>query len=260
MISNHETLNTLKLLGLNDYESKSYVALCSLVRGTASEISLVSQVPRSKIYEILKRLADKGFVEVERGKPIKFNVIPPFDVFDHLKEQVNKKLDRAEAELNNIYENQMPKIPAPVWIIHGQNNLIKKELEIFSRTKESIYIISGLMFEQEMEIILPYIKQLIKNGVEVKILIRPEHKVDGHEFRVDQYFSELSCDIKLFPIPYIKSIIRDNQEMLIAFCRIHDNNMLSHTAIGIWNQYPEFIETIRNFYHILWTNEPFKHL
>jgi hypothetical protein len=32
-----------------------------------------------------------------------------------------------------IYENQIPKVPAPLWILHGSEKLVKKELEIISR-------------------------------------------------------------------------------------------------------------------------------
>ena len=58
---NRDTLKALKIMGLTDYESRTYLALTSIISGTATEVSRVSEVPRSKIYQVLKSLEKKGF-------------------------------------------------------------------------------------------------------------------------------------------------------------------------------------------------------
>lgn len=47
---NRKTIDALKILGLTDYEIQAYAATISIISGTATEISLESNVPRSKIY------------------------------------------------------------------------------------------------------------------------------------------------------------------------------------------------------------------
>lgn len=42
----------------------------------------------------------------------------------------------------------------------------------------------------------------------------------------------------------MKLVIRDDQESLIALSKFSNEKVLEETAIGIWNQYPEFVETI----------------
>ena len=79
---NQNTIIALKSLGLSDYEIKAYIANISIISGTAAEISLSSNVPRSKVYEVLKNLAKKGFIEIQRGKPLKFNAIHPHEIFE----------------------------------------------------------------------------------------------------------------------------------------------------------------------------------
>ena len=118
---------------LTNYEIQAYVALNSIISGTASEISVSANLPRPKIYETLKALEKKGFIEIIRIKPLKFIVIPPNDVFKEYRRKLKADLDKAEAELSMIYENQIPKVPAPLWILHGSEKLVKKELEIISR-------------------------------------------------------------------------------------------------------------------------------
>ena len=70
-------IKTLKKLDLTSYEAKAYITLNSLTSGTAVEISKESGIPRSKIYDILKKLEPRNFIEISDGKPLTFTVIPP---------------------------------------------------------------------------------------------------------------------------------------------------------------------------------------
>lgn len=45
--------------------------------------------------------------------------------------------------------------------------------------------------------------------------------------------------------------------MMIAFCKLSGNNALSETAIAIWNQYQEFVDTISGIYDFMWNTNYF---
>jgi hypothetical protein len=55
-------------------------------------------------------------------------------------------------------------------------------------------------------------------------------------------------------------VVRDNKEMLLTLSKFSGENVLEETAIGIWNQYPEFIETISGLYDIIWNTSLFNQL
>ncbi|MTK64811.1 MAG: TrmB family transcriptional regulator [Methanobacterium sp.] len=255
MSVNRNTATALKNLGLSDYEIKAYVANISLVIATASEISLASNVPRSKIYEVLKSLAKKEFIEKQQGKPLKFNVIPPHEIMGKSRKQFNEKLDEAEAELNSIYEKQIPNVPAPLWLIHGPDKILKKEVEIISRAKKSIYILGGLLFNDEVPELKESLNKAIKRGVHVKIILSPFYRDDETVNLNDLH--ELDCEIKTLNVPLVKVIIRDDKEMLMGVSKIEDKKIMSRSAIGIWNQYSELVETIEGLYNFIWTTELF---
>ncbi|WP_236950988.1 TrmB family transcriptional regulator [Methanobacterium subterraneum] len=166
-----ETLEALKTLGLTDYETRTYVALNSIISGTATEISQASQVPRSRIYNILKSLDNKGFLEIGKGKPLTFTVIPPHEVFKRNKNEIKKKMERAESELNVLYESQIPNVPAPIWILHGPDKIVNKELEIISRAKESLFIMGGLMFPSEPPQLKEALQKPLKRGLKLGYLL-----------------------------------------------------------------------------------------
>jgi len=254
---NKNTIKALKNLGLSDYETKAYIANISLISATATEISLESNVPRSKIYEVLKSLAKKGFVEIEKGKPLKFNVVPPHEIFEKSRREIKERLDGAETELNFIYENQIPKVPAPIWLVNGPEKNVNKELEIISRAKNSLFILGGFMFQNEIPELKERLNKVIKRGVTTKIVLAPSCTIDDDKIDIVKEIGELDCEMKIFQVPHIKIVIRDEKEMVITFCKRIENNLISQTAIGIWNQHNEFVETISGVYNFIWTAEPF---
>ncbi|MGF7118346.1 TrmB family transcriptional regulator [Methanobacterium oryzae] len=247
-------------MGLTDYEIKAYVATISLISGTASQISLASNVPRSKIYEVLKSLSKKGFIEITREKPLKFNVIPPHEVFEKSRNTIKELLDEAENELNIIYEEQIPNVPAPIWLVHGSEKNMKKELEIISRAKNSLFIISGFMFKEEAQKFKESLNKASKRGVHARVVLSPFCNVDDNKINVIKEIGQLNCEMKVFQLPHIKLVVRDEKEMLITFCKMNDDKIISQTAIGIWNQYNEFVETISGVYNFIWTTELFNNL
>jgi len=73
MIVKEEFLSRLrKIFDLNLYEVKVWTALLSRGTSTAGELSSISDVPRSRTYDILESLEKKGFIVMKLGKPIQF--------------------------------------------------------------------------------------------------------------------------------------------------------------------------------------------
>jgi HTH-type transcriptional regulator, sugar sensing transcriptional regulator len=256
------TLEALKLMGLTEYETKVYVALTSLISANATEISIAANVPRSKVYQVLKNLVKKGFIEMSRGKPLIFTVIPPHEIFQKSRNHIKDRMDLAENELSHVYESQIPQVPAPIWLLHGPEKIVNKEMEIISRAEESLFIMGGLMFPEEPPRLKDHLEKSIKKGVNIRILTAPRCFVDEVEVPTKEIMEDLPLEIKFFPVPFIKLIVRDRKEMLIAFCRVSGDTALSETAIAIWNQYQEFVDTITGVYDFIWNadffNQAFK--
>lgn len=257
MVVSRESVEALEIMGLTDYEIRAYVALTSLISADATEISLAANVPRSKVYQVLKNLVKKDFIEMSRGKPLKFTVIPPHDVFHKSSQHIKTRLEQAESELSNVYESQIPQVPAPIWLLHGPEKLVNKEMEILSRAEESIFILGGLMFPDEPDRIKEALQKSIKKNVNVKILTAPKCSVDNVEVPTKEVLKDLPIEMKFFPVPFIKLLVRDRKEMLIAFCKLSGDTALSETAITIWNQYPEFVDTITGVYDFIWNTDFF---
>ena len=67
----------LQQLGLNAYESRSYLVLLGHSRFKALELAARAHVPRQKIYEVLDSLVEKGFAQVVQEKTKLFSAVEP---------------------------------------------------------------------------------------------------------------------------------------------------------------------------------------
>lgn len=246
-------------MGLTEYESKAYLSLVSLISATALEINENSGVPLSKIYDVLKGLHKKGFIEIKRGRPLKYTIVPPHDVFEKSRVKIKEELDEAESEVKNIYESQISKSPAPIWLIYGTDKIIKKEIEIINRAKSTLHIASGFIFPEEVEEMKYALNKSIKRGVQIRIIATSYNITDGEKIDISNDLNELDCEIKSFKIPFIKVIIRDKKEMMLIFSKFENESVISQTAIGVWNQYTEFVETIADLYNLVWTMNLFSY-
>lgn len=243
-----KTIDSLKKLGLSTYEAMVYLSLTHLISGTATEISENSNVPRTKIYDVLKTLHSKGFLEVERGRPLKYIVVSPNDVFPQYKQKIIDELEETELELKDIYETQLPKVPAPVWLIHGPERIIKKELEIISRAKKTLSFRMGFLFNQEAELLCESFEKLLNKGVEINILATKHCYVDNKKIDVLNSFSDTDVNVVKADIPFVKLIVRDSVEMMHIFSKFSgkNKNVVSSSAIGVWNQYEDIAKNYDN--------------
>ncbi|MBS3176381.1 hypothetical protein J4457_04040 [Candidatus Woesearchaeota archaeon] len=120
MLVNEKLIDQLKDLGLNAYEAKIWVALLSRGIATAGELSDISQVPRSRTYDVLESLERKGFIVMKLGKPIKYIAVKPEDVLERVKEKAEEeKLERIK-EIEGLKTSE---------IVHDLTLLHKQGLE-----------------------------------------------------------------------------------------------------------------------------------
>jgi len=75
--TNDEMLVSLSSIGLNDYESRLYLALLGSPPQTAYELGKRAGVPLSRCYEVARSLAAKGLALVQPGDPPRYGAVDP---------------------------------------------------------------------------------------------------------------------------------------------------------------------------------------
>lgn len=230
---------TLKGLGLTMYEAEAYVTLTSLISSTATEIAEKSGIPRSKIYDVLKGLVKKNFIEVEDGRPQTYHVKSPVEVLSREKERINTEIDDTLTRLTYIYENGMSQVQAPIWRIYGVEKIIAQEVEIISRAKNSVNMRIGFLFEGEGEALIKAFKK--RRNLKVNILASQTCYINGEEVNIIKMFKDEGINIQKADIPFVKVLISDSKEMMHTYTKFSEDkrDVIPETAIGIWNKYED---------------------
>ena len=234
-----ENITILKGLGLTMYEAQAYVTLTSSISSTASEVSEKSGIPRSKIYDVLKGLIKKNYIEVEDGRPLIYNVKSPVEVLGREKERIDSEIDDTITRLTYIYENGMNQVQAPIWRIYGVEKIISQEIEIIKRSKSSVNMRIGFLFEGEGEALVKAFKR--RRSLNVNILASPTCYVNNEEINIINLFKENEIPIYNADIPFVKVLISDSKEMMHTYTKFSEDkrNVIPETAIGIWNKYED---------------------
>src|SRR6185437_13832078 len=89
----NEILGGLEEMGLSKYESSAYYNLLGKGMISATEIAYSSNLPRTKIYSILKRLENKKLVLINNQKPLMCRAISPKEAFNGIIIKYENKLN-----------------------------------------------------------------------------------------------------------------------------------------------------------------------
>lgn len=97
-----ELRNILKSAGLDDKETKVYLALLTVKSATVNDLCQAAGLRRSTVYFILDRLREKGFVSMlDHGKIRHFVAEPPERIVAHIQD-TQLRFHRIEQQLNNV--------------------------------------------------------------------------------------------------------------------------------------------------------------
>jgi sugar-specific transcriptional regulator TrmB len=83
-IQDNHFIGSLEELGLTKYEAGAYLSMIQKGSCPPSEIAYHSNVPRTKIYSILKRLEKKQLCILSQQKPLVFSPVPPAEAFHEI--------------------------------------------------------------------------------------------------------------------------------------------------------------------------------
>lgn len=70
-------VRNLTALGLSEYAARTLVALTRISGGSAREVSDASSVPRTRVYDAMDELAERGFARVRESRPKTFEPESP---------------------------------------------------------------------------------------------------------------------------------------------------------------------------------------
>ena len=178
-------VSLLKDLGLNNYEARILYALFRLKEADAKQIADLADVPRTKVYEVLEKLAAAGYVIVKDTRPRVYASKDPKAIIRRMVrerwEQLEKIAKRAEqigeilpvlAEAGESNRNYIMRFRE----IEDFLSMLQEELSddaVIFHTKESEYLFLRLKKKRKM---VEADIDLILDGEKVYLPIHPLHE------------------------------------------------------------------------------------
>lgn len=167
--------NILEEVGLTESEAKVYLALLKLGETTAGPVVDEAKVTRSKIYDILERLKNKGLVShITKESTKYFSATDPSNILDYLdkkeneiinkKESVKNLLPQLEQQYKQVMENKIAEIYMGMKGMQNAFNLLVKE---FSSKEE--YYAFGAGKGENVEKIQIFFNRLHRERIKKKV-------------------------------------------------------------------------------------------
>ena len=146
LTTRQRAIEQLQDLGLKEYEARCFVALSRLPQGTAKEISGVSDVPRTRVYDAVGTLEGKGLVEVQHSNPKQFRAVPVDEAVETLRTEYETRfqsLGRALGGLDPATRSEETGDTHEVWSLSGAAGIESRMLQLVDRATEEVVTIAG---------------------------------------------------------------------------------------------------------------------
>ena len=138
MGSKRRLLSSLQDLGLSGYEAQAYLAALRHPPLTGYQLSKVSGVPRSRIYETIEKLTTKGLLVSQPGER---NLVTARDYRAFL----DQKEKDAAATMRSLREGlaalSAPE-PSGIWTISGREPILELALDLIRQATRHIYVVA----------------------------------------------------------------------------------------------------------------------
>jgi len=261
MIVKEEFLSRLrKIFDLNLYEVKVWTALLSRGTSTAGELSSISDVPRSRTYDILESLEKKGFIIMRLGKPIKFVALKPGEVVErvkknlmtHAKEKSQRleklKGDEVLGELNTLFTKGI-KFVEPSELsgsLKGRQNLYNHlDMMIRDAEKTITIITTAEGINRKLEALMPSLEKCKKRGVKIRIAA----PIDKNNLKVAKDLSKVA-EVRNLTKMKARFVIIDSTQLM--FMLLDDEKFHPNYDIGIWINTVFFAQALEQLFELAW--------
>ncbi|MBT6689835.1 TrmB family transcriptional regulator [archaeon] len=263
MIVKEEFLSRLrKIFDLNLYEVKVWTALLSRGTSTAGELSSISDVPRSRTYDILESLEKKGFIVMKLGKPIQFVALKPEEVIERVKKNLvvnakekSKRLEKLKGdevleELTTIFSDGIKYIePSDLSGALKSRQNIYNHLDMLVReAQKTITLVTtadGL--SRKLEVLLPSLEKAKKRGVKIRIAA----PITADNKKVAKDFTKVG-EVRNVQDLNARFMLVDSEQMM--FMLLNDDEVHPTYDIGIWLNTEFFAQALESLFEIAWKN------
>jgi sugar-specific transcriptional regulator TrmB len=135
-------VDQLRAMGLSAYAARTYVALVGLGEGTARDVSERVEVPRTRVYDAVEELRERGMVDVQRASPKRFCPVSVETTGRHFEREYTARVNRMREALEEIDGQPGSDEQRGVWTVTGRRAVTDRVLEFLAAAEREVVYMS----------------------------------------------------------------------------------------------------------------------
>ncbi|WP_254546650.1 TrmB family transcriptional regulator [Halomarina pelagica] len=205
-----ETLReTLEGTGLTQYEADAYIAVLELGSAPATEISDTCGVPQARIYDVLRNLQRKGFVETYQQGSLHARAHEPNRILDDLTSYA-ETVTEAAAEIRERWER--PTIENHrVSVLKPLSSILDRARESIERAEDEVKL---AVTPEEFEALEEALATAYERDVTVKLALTPD--TSGERAVEDLDFDGVATEVRYRDLPTPLLVLVDRMHVCFA--------------------------------------------
>lgn len=173
-----ELVRSLQALDLTEYEAKVYIALLGEQASSGYAVARMSGVPRSRVYEVLANLVERGIVLTSNGDPVQYAALPPQELLARRRTEVEAALTIAESGLEAVMAASTDR--NLIWDLSGRDAIIERVRDVVARANDRVLM---QLWAEDAPAVEPQLRAAADRGVDVLIVAYDDPGFDfGHVY------------------------------------------------------------------------------
>lgn len=168
-----DVISILQELNFTEYEAKAYLALLEKSPLSGYAISLNSGVPRSKIYEVLNGMVNRGDILVSQESTPLYIPLSPDEVIAQRKRRAEQNYKIAQETLKRFVVTSQNRVN--IWNISGHEAIIARVRE---KIKDAQHRILLEIWQEDAQELKDVLAQASQRGVDIIIVSYGELHLD----------------------------------------------------------------------------------
>lgn len=253
-MNREEILRTLTSCGLSEYESKAYASLVFLGPSKAGTVARESNVPQSKIYEVLDQLMNKQLVEMFDGRPKEFRAAQPDVALRNLLDERTHELDALKGKVEGIGEFLKPTKPAEVvggvWTVKGEKfkEFFNKAAEMMARSNKYVYAITRDF--SRTAALAEALHKCRKRGVKVRVI--GMERVNEQNYYKARWYVDSGIDVRVFETAvHPRMLVADGREILLRLDYTPEKRS-GFLFSSLWSEDASLVAVIDSYVKNMW--------
>lgn len=152
-------------LGFSEYEAHTLVALMRLGTGTAKDVADIDHVPRTRVYDAVEVLHERGLVDIQHTTPKKFTVISTESIVRKLNAERESTLNTVAELSEQLTPAEPPTEQMGVWTVTGGPTVSQRVMEFMDEADEEIIYmtVDDLLTDDHLD----HLREADERGVDI---------------------------------------------------------------------------------------------